>query len=49
MDETLLHQALKTTVKRLPYFAYRLRRGLFWFYLEQQEGVLRVQPVAASP
>ena len=49
VDETLLNQALKTTVKRLPYFAYRLRRGLFWFYLEQQEGVPRVQPDAVNP
>ena len=49
VDEGLLNQAIKNTVKRLPYFTYRLRRGLFWFYLEQQEGVPQAQPDAANP
>lgn len=49
VDEGLLNQALKNTTKRLPYFTYRLRRGMFWFYLEQQAGIPRVQPDATNP
>lgn len=49
VDEGLLDQALRHTVKRLPYFTYRLRRGLFWHYLEQQDALPRVQPDAVNP
>lgn len=49
VEEELLNQALKSTVKRLPYFTYRLRKGVFWFYLEQQEGQPRVQADASNP
>lgn len=48
-DEELLSQALKNTVRRLPYFTYRLRRGMFWYYLEQQDSLPRVQPDALNP
>lgn len=49
VDEALLGQALKSTVKRLPYFTYRLRRGLFWHYLEAQDEIPRVQQDAVNP
>ncbi|NLA52939.1 MAG: hypothetical protein GX858_01075 [Clostridiales bacterium] len=49
IDETILNQAIKNTIKRLPYFAYRLRRGVFWYYLERQEGYPLAQQDAANP
>ena len=49
IDETILNQAIKNTIKRLPYFAYRLRRGVFWYYLERQDGYPAAQPDAANP
>lgn len=35
VDSSLLQQALDVTVQRFPSFAARLRRGVFWYYLEQ--------------
>ena len=49
VDRVLLGRALQSTLKRLPYFGYRLRRGLFWFYLEQQDAVPTIQDDAANP
>ncbi len=37
VDTEALRSALKVTVKRFPSIAARLRRGLFWFYLQQVE------------
>ena len=37
VDPELLAQAQKRTLARMPSFACRLRRGLFWYYLEQLE------------
>ncbi len=34
VDPALLQEALETTLHRFPFFAVRLRRGLFWYYLE---------------
>lgn len=35
VDKEVLKSALKVTAKRFPSIAARLRRGLFWFYLQQ--------------
>ncbi len=35
VDPAVLQSALNVTVKRFPSIAARLRRGLFWYYLEQ--------------
>ena len=35
VDVTVLKSALRVTVKRFPSIAARLRRGLFWYYLQQ--------------
>ena len=35
VDRQVLSQALELTVQRIPSIAARLRRGLFWYYLEQ--------------
>ncbi len=34
IDKPLLQKALDATVARIPFFAYRLKRGLFWYYME---------------
>ena len=35
IDEELMQSALDVTVRRFPSMAVRLRRGFFWYYLEQ--------------
>lgn len=35
VDPTVLSSALDVTVRRFPSIAVRLRRGVFWYYLEQ--------------
>lgn len=35
VDPVVLQSALDVTVRRFPSIAVRLRRGLFWYYLEQ--------------
>ncbi len=35
VDPDLLQSALEVTIRRFPSIAVRLRRGLFWYYLEQ--------------
>lgn len=35
VDKKVLSEALDVVVRRFPSFAVRLRRGLFWYYLEQ--------------
>ncbi len=37
VDTALLQSALDVTVRRFPSIAARLRRGIFWYYLEQLE------------
>lgn len=37
VDEALLQRALSLTLRRIPLFAYRLRRGLFWHYFDRQD------------
>lgn len=44
-----LEQALKTVLRRCPYFQVYLRRGLFWYYLQKHEHTPRVELLAASP
>ena len=35
IDPAVLQSALDVTVRRFPSIAVRLRRGLFWYYLEE--------------
>lgn len=35
IDESTLSEALKKTIKRIPYFSYTLKKGMFWAYLEK--------------
>jgi NRPS condensation-like uncharacterized protein len=49
IDPQLLKKALKATLKRIPSFACRLRRGFFWYYLERLPGAPAIQPDVANP
>ena len=39
-----LYKAVKIAEKRFPYFIVRLRRGFFWYYLEQVDDPVIVLP-----
>ena len=42
VDKETLSSALKVVVKRFPSIAARLRKGAFWYYLEQVESVPKI-------
>ena len=37
VDGDILQQALERTIEKYPLYQAVLRKGLFWFYLEQRE------------
>ncbi|MHC1786911.1 MAG: hypothetical protein AB9880_07615 [Christensenellales bacterium] len=46
----LLSQALQSTLKRIPLFSYRLKAGLFWYFMESQGAKQpQVQDDVANP
>lgn len=49
IDPAVLQRALDVTVKRFPSIAARLRRGLFWYYLEQLPQAPALSPEGAYP
>ncbi|MGI6690684.1 MAG: hypothetical protein ACOX63_07570 [Christensenellales bacterium] len=49
IDEALLAKALASTLKRIPFFAYRLRRGFFWYYLDRQQTAPAIEEDVANP
>lgn len=49
VDRELLQQALERTLRRIPTFATRLRSGLFWHYLEQNDLPPEVQEDVSNP
>ncbi|MEG1605563.1 MAG: hypothetical protein RR452_06150 [Clostridia bacterium] len=49
VDPEILEKALAATVKRLPSFAYRLRRGVFWYYFDHLSGAPILQADVANP
>lgn len=42
VDKAVLKSALDITVKRFPSIAARLRRGMFWYYLQQVESAPKI-------
>lgn len=44
VDPTLLQQALERTLPWFSAFRVRMRRGLFWYYLDENLATPRVQP-----
>ncbi len=49
VDTEVLKSALHITVKRFPSIAARLRRGLFWFYLQQVENPPEIRKEQSYP
>lgn len=49
VDRALLQQALDDTVRRFPSLAVRLRRGLFWYYLQQLPAPPQVRRDSSYP
>ncbi|MEA5049112.1 MAG: hypothetical protein VB034_10975 [Eubacteriales bacterium] len=49
IDEDILEVAQKRTLRRLPWFAYKLKRGLFWFYLEHSDELPKIEKDVANP
>ena len=49
VDPDVMNSALDVTVRRFPSIAARLRRGLFWSYLEQIPEAPKVQPERSCP
>ncbi len=49
IDEEILKVALANTLERLPSFAFRLKRGLFWHYLEKTDGLPPILPDVKNP
>ena len=49
VDVAVLQTALDVTARRFPSIAVRLRRGMFWYYLEQIPQPPAVQPEKSCP
>ncbi len=49
VDREILKSALEITVKRFPSIAARLRRGLFWYYLQQIESAPELKEEYSYP
>ena len=49
IDVPLLRQALGHALQRFPTFSCRLRRGLFWYYLEHIDGVPPITEDVRNP
>ncbi len=49
VDPAVLSTALSRVLKRLPGFAQSLKRGLFWYYLEHNDGLPDITPDVANP
>lgn len=49
VDRAVLQSALDVTVKRFPSIVARLRRGVFWYYLEQVPRAPKIQEEQSYP
>ena len=49
VDTGYLHDALTVVVRRFPSIAARLRKGLFWYYLQQIEATPAILPEYSYP
>lgn len=49
VDEAVLRSALDVTVRRFPSIAARLRRGVFWYYVQQLSQVPDIHPESCYP
>jgi NRPS condensation-like uncharacterized protein len=49
VDKEVMHSALDITIRRFPSIAVRLRRGFFWYYLEQLSEVPEFKEESSYP
>ena len=49
VDKDVLKSALDITVKRFPSIAARLRKGVFWYYLQQVESAPEIREECSYP
>ncbi len=49
IDPGVLSDAVGSAIRRFPHLKVRLRRGMFWFYLERVSGAPRVQEDVGNP
>lgn len=49
VDNSILKSALEITVKRFPSIAARLRKGMFWYYLQQVESAPEIREEYSYP
>lgn len=49
VDKDVLHTALDVTLRRFPSMAVRLRKGVFWYYLEQLASVPPIREEYSYP
>jgi hypothetical protein len=49
VDTLVLKSALDVTVKRFPSIAARLRKGVFWYYLQQVEAAPEIREEYSYP
>ena len=49
VDVKILERAQARTLSRFPSFALRLKKGLFWYYLEHNEGAPEITEDVANP
>lgn len=49
VDVTVMQSALDVTVRRFPSIATRLRRGAFWYYLQQLAEVPKIREESSYP
>ena len=49
VDEAVLQSALDVTARRFPSIAVRLRRGVFWYYLQQLSRAPLIQSESSYP
>jgi len=49
VDPQILQKALNATMKRIPGFSVKLRKGLFWNYFVHSEDELPIQPDVLNP
>ena len=49
IDPGILDTALENTIRRIPLFGYRLRRGVFWHYLDWQPNMPKSEQDVQNP
>ncbi len=49
VDPDMLDRAVQRTIKRFPAFQMRLRKGVFWYFMERNTRSISVKPDVANP